>query len=59
MCVLQIISYMAAIEIFTSIVRQSFSFLQEAESVSEVANSKYQSLFFVLKNNREQEELHH
>lgn len=34
----------------TSIMRHSFSFLQEAEMVSEVANSKYQSLFFILKN---------
>lgn len=30
-------------------VRHSFSFLQDAEMVSEVANSKYQSLFFILK----------
>lgn len=34
--------------ILTSIVRFSLSFLQEAEMVSEVANSKYQSLFFIL-----------
>lgn len=40
--------------ILTSMVRQSFSFLQEAEMVSEVANSKYHSLFFILKNSREQ-----
>ncbi len=45
---------MTVVEILTSIVRHSFSFLQEAEMVSEVANSKYQSLFFILKN-REQE----
>lgn len=32
----------------TSIVRLSLSFLQEAEMVSEVANSKYHSLFFIL-----------
>lgn len=36
-------------EPLTSITRQSFSFLQEAKIVSEVANSKYQSLFFILK----------
>lgn len=30
-------------------VRTSLSFLQEAKMVSEVANSKYQSLFFILK----------
>lgn len=42
-------------EIQTSIVKEFFTFLQEAEMVSEVANSKYQSLFFILKNNREQE----
>ena len=40
-------------EIFTSIERQSLSLLQEAEMVSEVANSKYQSLFFILKRKRE------
>lgn len=33
----------------TSMVRQSLSFLHEAKMVSEVANSKYQSLFFILK----------
>lgn len=33
----------------TSIVRLSLSFLQEAEIVSEVANSKYHSLFFILR----------
>lgn len=32
----------------TSIVKFSLSFLQEAEMVSEVANSKYHSLFFIL-----------
>lgn len=37
----------------TSITRLSLSFLQEAEMVSEVANSKYHSLFFILKS-REQ-----
>lgn len=35
--------------LLTSTARQSFSFLQEAKMVSEVANSKYQSLFFILK----------
>lgn len=35
--------------LLTSTTRQSFSFLQEAKKVSEVANSKYQSLFFILK----------
>lgn len=34
--------------VLTSIVRLSLSFLQEAEMVSEVANSKYHSLFFIL-----------
>lgn len=34
--------------LLTSIVILSFSFLQEADMVSEVANSKYHSLFFIL-----------
>ena len=37
------------LQLLTSITRQSFNFLQEAKMVSEVANSKYQSLFFILK----------
>lgn len=32
----------------TSMLRHSFSFLQVAKMVSDVANSKYQSLFFIL-----------
>lgn len=43
------IRYVFGAEIPTSIERQSFSFLQEAEMVSDVANSKYQSLFFILR----------
>lgn len=45
------------VEILTLIMRQSFSFLQEAEMVSEVANSKYQSLFFILKKQQQQKSL--
>lgn len=40
---------------FTSTSRKSWSFLHVAEKVSEVPNSKYQSLFFVLKKTRQQE----
>lgn len=38
----------------TSIVRLSLSFLQDAEMVSEVANSKYHSLFFILHSGKQQ-----
>lgn len=38
----------ARLRLLTSMVRLSLSFLQEAEMVSEVANSKYHSLFFIL-----------
>ncbi len=40
---------------FTSTSRKSWSFLHVAEKVSEVPNSKYHSLFFVLKETRRQE----
>lgn len=40
---------------FTSTSRKSWSFLHVAEKVSEVPNSKYHSLFFVLKETRQQE----
>lgn len=40
---------------FTSTSRKSWSFLHVAEKVSEVPNSKYHSLFFVLKKTRQQE----
>lgn len=39
----------------TSTSRKSWSFLHVAEKVSEVPNSKYHSLFFVLKERRQQE----
>lgn len=40
---------------FTSTSRKSWSFLHVAEKVSEVPNSKYHSLFFVLKETRQRE----